>query len=533
MQEGNSNSNRLQEAEYSYQGNPSEECLKGFSQRIRNMAPFVCLIRKLGNLQKYPDYDMFSIGFGVMLFVLENMLIGREECSIDEISEFLQSLVYRIYRNYIPQEDARELAFYIRDAVAGSGESYEFSYMDLERGLEDKIPVKLMEVSYYEIKKTSRYKLTDQGMELLFKTREIFSEFRINITQLYLRQQIERGVFVGALQTVNELNLQVRQLRERMEGLLERIRQNVFGVDFNELKVLFEKIREQFQAERREFTTIKHILGEQKRNIEEIDLKNLMQKDVKALRQIKVIGERLNLVSMEHDRLFNEKLDIIGEYVRMLEFRMKTGITEYLDYEREIFDRLGKENHTVDTVRKILSPLFANGDRHKVFNPFKAFAPQRIRSEEDTPAESIDFSIEMERREKEYMEAAERRNLRIESYFETILSSVLRDGETTLGRIIGGFDEDTYRQASSDFDFFSLIVMLHQRKEMNMEELAGIAQSLVYDSAFNIDLDFIAARVLEKNPGLQKLRRFAIISTNKTFGFDNGNMVTDFTVMKV
>ena len=54
-------------------------------------------------------------------------------------------------------------------------------------------------------------------MEMLFKTREIFTEFRLNVTQLYLRQQIEKGVFVGALQTVNELSLQVRQLRERIE----------------------------------------------------------------------------------------------------------------------------------------------------------------------------------------------------------------------------------------------------------------------------------------------------------------------------
>jgi hypothetical protein len=102
LQEGNLSFEKRDDiiSESSYQGNPREECLKNFSERMSNMAPFVCLVRKLGNLQKYPGYDMFSIGFGVMLFVLENMLIGREECSMDEISEFLQSLVYRIYRQH-------------------------------------------------------------------------------------------------------------------------------------------------------------------------------------------------------------------------------------------------------------------------------------------------------------------------------------------------------------------------------------------------------------------------------------------------
>jgi hypothetical protein len=75
----------------------SYECLKEFSERMKNLAPFIHLIKKLTSLQKYEEYDMVSIGFGVMLFILENMLIGREECDIDEIAGFFQKTIVYFY----------------------------------------------------------------------------------------------------------------------------------------------------------------------------------------------------------------------------------------------------------------------------------------------------------------------------------------------------------------------------------------------------------------------------------------------------
>lgn len=516
-----------------YSGNPQQECLIGFSERMKNLAPFVCLVRRLGNLQKYPDYDIFSLGLGVMLFVLENMLIGHEEGTIDEISDFLQTIIYKTYHHNIPQEDARELAFYIRDAITGNGETYQFEYMNLQKATGDSVPVKLMDVSYYEIKKTSKYKLTDQGMELLFKTREIYSEFRLNVTQLYLRQQIEKGVFVGAIQTVNELSLQVRQLRERIESIMEEIRQNVLGVKFEDLKSLLERIQEQFNIERREFTNIRHILGEQKKSLECIDIERLTAKDIKALRYIRIISEKIGIVAGEHNRLFSEKLDILGEYLKMLEFRMRAGITEYMDYERSIFDKLGNENLGVETAAHILSPLFQGGAKNKVFNIMKTFEPQKIRQEEQEERESIDFDVLLEKREQEQKEAADRRNRKIEGYLEGVLKMIPKEGVVSLSTVIQGFEGETYRQASVDFDFFSLIVMLHQKKELDLNDIAGIGQSMVYDAAYNIDLEFLLNRLMENNTEVRELGRISFVSTTKVYTFENGNIISDFLIGRI
>lgn len=548
---------------------------------MRNFAPFVHLVKKLANLQKYEEYDMVSIGSGVMLFILENMLIGREECDIDEIAGFLQEVIYHSYSRHITQDEAKEMAFYIRDAIAGSGgEVFPYPYKDLETGMDATVPVKLIDTSYYEIKKTAKYKLTDQGMELLFKTREIYSEFRINVTQLYLKQQIEKGVFTGALQTVNELNLQVRQLRERLEALILNIRQNVLGVDFEDLKRLFARIQEQFKVERKEFANIKRILNEQRGNIEKISYEDLSEKELKDLSNISNLSERLNITTTEHDRLFKEKLDIIGEYLRMLEFRLRQGISEFIDFEKSIFDVIMSKNLKVDVLHSILSPIITNMGKYKQFNIMKAVDQQIVRIEGEEEQVYIDIEEEIEQKEKEIKEQVEERNRKIEYYFEKILERIYNARtqqliakepifveatdkeptaremtdkemaieepivgkpaaeeqvvETTLEAVLEGFDDDAYNMASSDFDFYSLVMMLHQNKELDIPEILDVGAKLVSGNTYNINLELLLFRIIERNRQYREIKKLALISPNgsskKVYTFRNDNIITNFIV---
>lgn len=524
------------------------ECLRDFSERMRNLAPFIHLVKKLTSLQKYEEYDMISIGFGVMLFILENMLIGREECDIDEIAEFLQEIIYFSYNSHITQDEAKRMAFYIRDSISGSGgEVFPYLYRDLEKRRDNTIDVKLIDTSYYEIRKAAKYRLTDQGMELLFKTREIYSEFRINVTQLYLKQQIEKGVFTGALQTVNELNLQVRQLRERLETLTLNIRQNVLGVDFGELKRIFGRIQEQFKVERKEFNNIRRILEEQRTNIEKINHENIDEKDLKDLSNIFSLSERLGITVKEHDLLFKEKLGIIEEYLKMLEFRLKQGVSEFMDFEKSIFDVIVAKDAEVNVLHKILSPIVANTRKHKQFNIMKAIDYQLVRTEEEEEQISIDLEDEMEQKEREAKEQREKRNRKVEYYLEKLLDGIYQIhkgkinnnieeniSETTLEAILNRFDHETLNDISVDFDFFSLIMMLHQNKELNMEEIIEMGDKLILDGTYNINPEVLLSRIVEKDTRYKEIKRLALVSPDnwggKIYTFENGNVITNFII---
>lgn len=336
------------------------------------------------------------------------------------------------------------------------------------------------------------------------------------------------------MQTVNELNLQVRQLRERLENLLLNIRQNVLGIDFEELKILFVRIKEQFESERREFHNIKRILKEQRENIEKISYNDLQEKELKSLEQIKTLTEKLNITTSEHDRLFNDKLDIVGEYLKTLELRLRQGVSEYIDFEKNIFDVLISKNTSYEPLKNILAPLFVNISRNKVFNPFKAFEPQRVKSETEEEREKVDIEMQVEIREKEEREEREKRDLKVMAYLEAILLEAYFEGDSYLSSAIKRLNDQLYKSTSYDFDFYSLVVILHQHKLLCFEDLEEILSKMVRDTSnYNINIYYLFDRIFAVKPELKSLKSLILLSTAKKINFENGNEITDFVIKGV
>lgn len=63
---------------------------------------------------------------------------------------------------------------------------------------------------------TQYYVLDEHGLELVFATKEFFSEFQLSINQLLLRKQLEKGEFAGALRQIDEMHMNVEQLQQRI-----------------------------------------------------------------------------------------------------------------------------------------------------------------------------------------------------------------------------------------------------------------------------------------------------------------------------
>lgn len=79
---------------------------------------------------------------------------------------------------------------------------------------------------------TQFYALDEDGLELVFATKEFYSEFQLSIHQLVLRKQLEKGEFQGALRQINEMRVDVETLQERMVKLEHEIKaQHRLGTD--------------------------------------------------------------------------------------------------------------------------------------------------------------------------------------------------------------------------------------------------------------------------------------------------------------
>ncbi len=200
------------------------EFLEDYRIRMENMAPFACLHEKLSNSKRYEQYNIFTLTFSTMLFMLDGMIKNISSDSI-AIADFLHELIYENYKEKLTSDEAMEICHYILfDILQNSGFTYKYKYMNPFTSLPEYINVSLIAQDEVKIgRQKVKYKLTDQGMEMLFMTKEVHKELRIPVTQFYLKQQIEKGVFDKALHIVDDLSIMVKQLREKVNDIVMMI----------------------------------------------------------------------------------------------------------------------------------------------------------------------------------------------------------------------------------------------------------------------------------------------------------------------
>jgi hypothetical protein len=230
-----------------------QDALQNFHERMKNIAGFWPLFR-LRELRKYQEYDLLALGVGVLLLILEHMLIGRLESDHGDVARFLRQTIEAAYGNRLTEEESRELASYLLAALRNDGRAFDFTYKNLETNEDAKHSFHLIENGTYHVASGQiRFKLSDDGLDLLFKTREMYKELRITISQILLRQQIEKGVFEDAIRTVDTMGLDVRQLREEIERMKMSIKRDVSQFSLPKYEAMLATIREQFQKEKQMF----------------------------------------------------------------------------------------------------------------------------------------------------------------------------------------------------------------------------------------------------------------------------------------
>lgn len=72
------------------------EALQGFAGRMQSLLIFWPVF-DLAHAKRYPEYDRVALGFGVLLFILDNMLMGRSECDHRDIARFLRLVIHDNY----------------------------------------------------------------------------------------------------------------------------------------------------------------------------------------------------------------------------------------------------------------------------------------------------------------------------------------------------------------------------------------------------------------------------------------------------
>jgi hypothetical protein len=501
--------------------------LKGFAQRMKALSIYYPLY-DLRNGRKYERFDQVSLGFGVLLFILDNMLIGSEYCDQTSIAHFLKGVVEENYRERLSEEEAKEMAYFFLDALRNGGRPFSYLFQDLEEGREELHKFSLIETADYQVQGKMKYKLSETGLDLLFKTKEIYSELRISISQLYLRQQIEKGVFQEALRTVDELYTQVKGLHDRLENMKLQVIRNVSQVSVSDYIRVTAEVQEQLKREKEVFKSLQVLLKQTQATYRS---RELSAKEEHNLNLLLAISSRLEHVINEHNRLFTVMLGLGSLLETALLDSMANTFRSKIDFEREFVDGILQENTSLEGLRQVLHPLFLPTNS-RYFNILRALDSQQLSKDEELNEEELaDFDEQALQKELERDRAIKQmRDTRYTGYLELILLPLLGQGQYTLAEILAALLPEKYADLINQVDFYSFLVQIHQMGSLPLSFTPADRAKLIDAEGGN--LPFLLAKLLEAHPEFSAFASLGISVLREELSLANGNLISNYLFVR-
>lgn len=503
--------------------------IKDFEERLRNIAVFLPLL-ELKKKRRY-HYPMVELGLAVLLFILEDMLQGQKNCSYHYMAEFLRQLILSQYGDELSYEEALEFTYYlVRDGLMNGGRPHTYPYRDFETGREREFTFHLVELEDYQVKdKTVRLRLSTLGIELLFKTKEMYNELQVSISQLYLRAQIQKGVFDGALHSVAELALAVQNERKKIKELEERIIRDVLQVAREkELEDRLKQINYQMLREKEVFHELQELIDF---TMKEYRDGQLGKEEDKAIEKIMKVRKRLQEIITEHDSLFTDKIKIQRLMNQSIETMIIHTFSTRINFETEILARIIKGRQEIGVLKEILDPLFTPQIPAR-FHPGIIFQEQTLQRERGKGEEGEVFGLEEERLRKEEEQERkqqQRREKEMKKTLTLLLKPLLQKEAVRLHEVLQDLkesNEEIYCSLIQEMHFYPFLIRLHQLGHIPLLKRAEVRGYLLDE------LPWVLVQVVEENKELSSLTGFQLISTKETIRLPNGYVISDFIIQR-
>ncbi len=479
----------------------------------------------LRNKTTLSGYAGFELGVNLIVFIMEKMLLN-EVCTKGFARDFLKECIplFADKDADVVQTDIPALAEKLLDELSNEGRPFQYDYRN-EDGSSSHIKFYLIQERPYSFEgvDTTELTLSREALDILFKSREIYRDLHFSVMQFYLEQQIRRGTFDGALDTVRQLGVAVDEMEKEVEKLRNNIRRNVveavIGPDFNKI---INKMITQLQKESETFHNLNRLVQEARANSDTgvIASRNKKHMDIFKLER------QLHIVSQQHQVLLNKHMDLGFLTEDCLRASLRNALTVRFHMEKEFLAEVIRNNPPASVllrtaVQPLLKPVPA-----KIFSLSRFLGPQNMlgREREYPPEQGMDeLDEEALRIQEEHERALTDETLgALEMSFKTILNPLLEKPQVRLGEIIADLDGWKDHQVWS---FFSLMLILHQNGEpidISMHWEHAPSDSDLFDLALY--------RTLKNNPELTRPGQLMVASTGQQIELPYGMVLSDMTI---
>lgn len=341
--------------------------MKDYLERFQNRMEFVAVIDSIVNRRNknteieswFEPFEIDNILFSILVFIMECTLSEDRECTLSEISSFLKDIMPYYNKQLSLQQIETVTRYLIKDILRSNGKVHNYGVMNYEKGGLSEISVMLIE-DYMIAEKEVGYKLTSQGYNFLFRTKEIDDELGFKMEEFRLKLLIQKKNYKKAVSQSRELIQMLRNKENQLILFEKRLRNNLKQVDSEEYISLLNDINQTLEQE---YSTMQDIhkmidLSKKRLNEEETSYGELSEKEVNAKKEVAMIENNVEIALKLQRDLIIQCRKTKEIYVEMLRDAIRYMHKKTYDFEKYILTPL--ENGGVNDMEKInrlLTPL--------------------------------------------------------------------------------------------------------------------------------------------------------------------------------
>lgn len=444
------------------------ELSSGYRERIRRLAlfdPLHELERKREQDNDNIDIDMKGLGLLSLLFFFEQKLMRQYKTGVTQLAVFLKKLIEQKHR--MDEDSFEKLARTIIQVFRPTtGKKRSYHFFNWETMKDDMIEYSILKANNFDVKtNTQFYTLDEDGLELLFATKEFYSEFQLSINQLMLRKQLDKGEFKGALRQINEMHIDVETLDERMLKLKHEIQRSIVSEEtFERYKLLLDDIYGRLAREDEEFKELRQFVKETR---DRLSTRDVHQKEKKTYELVLKINSELEVVHYDHSRLLEQTLTLKNTtLVTAQESLYYTGIQSF-NFDQDIVSQIISTPLPMEAMQAVLHPLL-KVEENKVWSPLTILEEQNITEEREEKENHGFIEVNANADQDEY-----RKDLAYK--YKEIMDYYIRAFENGNGDNLSQFMDYLHDNELSIFYeqryFYDFWLILHQRSPIRNGEM--------------------------------------------------------------
>jgi len=439
---------------------------ENYRERIQRLALFDPLY-KLENKNTKDNsnnpIDFFGLGLLTLLFFFENMLIRNKKTGVRELAQFL----FDINKGEIDLDYAgfEKVARTIVEAFRPpTGKRNAKNFYNWETRQMESVQYSILKADKADLTTNTQYYILDeQGLELIFATKEYFNEFQLSINQLVLRKQLEKGEFSSALRQIDEMRLDVQNLQDRIIRIKHEVTRNIVSNEtYERYKNIIEDVNMRLERENEEFDELQAFVKETK---EKIGNELLDDKDRKTYELIVEIDRELDEVHYEHRLLLKDSIVLKTTALQSAQEALYYVGIDSFNFNQEITSRLFASPLPLSASRRLIEP-FLYLERYKAWSPITVFSQQRIESG-DKQEKSKDFLGISEDEERKVEISIQAENYK--KITEVMLIAMNGKKEITLKEFVDYLKENEQQSYLEYRAFYDFWIILHQKSPIDIE----------------------------------------------------------------